>query len=71
VPHPQEFAMYFNGLKEEAEARLLLRHGDVATCEGIVRDKLAEVNAVLDGTEVDVCFLVAGQIVAYILNTDR
>jgi hypothetical protein len=69
--YPETFASYFNELKERAEDRLLVRHGSVEVCQRLVSERLALVNELLDGVDVDVVFLVAGQIVASIVNLER
>jgi hypothetical protein len=68
MPHPPEFAEYLNTLKRAAEHSMLTRGYTPAEAQSIVQRKLDECNDVLRGEPWDVVFLVAGSVLANILD---
>jgi hypothetical protein len=71
VKQRDAFASQFNKLKAEREARMLLKYGEKRKCEMLVQNLLDALGPTLEGQDVDAVFLVAGQIVASILNAER
>jgi predicted P-loop ATPase/GTPase len=65
------FCKEFNALKADREQRLLLKYGDKRKCELVVRNLLDALSPTLEGQDVDVVFLVAGQVVAEVLKAEK